>query len=121
MSSVYADDVAGAAADLAAAGAPVTITRDTSDYNAATDSTVPSSTTSATSAVQRKSDWRKVQALGLTLSKTVTLLVAASGMAFDPQMGDTLTWNGVTYAVKDVQTLAPDGTAIVHTVIGSRG
>lgn len=118
--TVYAEDIAGAAADIAAAGAPVTFTRNTSTYNETTDATTPSTTTSSSVAIGVKSNWQKFRAQSLTIGIPQTLLVAALSMAFDPLPGDTFVWNGFTYAVVNVEALAPDGTAILYTVVGSR-
>jgi hypothetical protein len=120
MTTVYASDIVNAAADIAAAGTALTFTRNTSTYNPATDGSTPSTSTSSSVAIGVKSNWQKFQAMGLSISTPQTLKVAASGMTFDPLPGDTFVWNGFVYAVVNVETLAPDGTPILYTVIGNR-
>jgi hypothetical protein len=54
------------------------------------------------------------------LVQPVTLLASASGLAIVPTPGMTLTWAGDTSTVKDVETVAPDGTPTLYTITGSR-
>lgn len=58
---------------------------------------------------------------GVALVDPVELLVAAEGLAFEPKGNQRMLWAGKTYIVKESRPLAPDGTAITYTVIGSRG
>jgi hypothetical protein len=119
--SVYADDIVDAAADIAEAGAPVTFTRTTSVYNPATDANVPTTVTSPTVAIGVKSNWQKFAVLGLTVNIPQTLKVAASGMTFAPQPGDTFVWGGFAYAVVNVEAVDVTGAdAIIYTVVGNR-
>jgi hypothetical protein len=121
MSTSYAAEIASAAADIAAAGASVTFTRVTSVYNPATDANVATTVTSTTSGVGVKSNWQKFAVLGLTLNIPQTLKVAAAGMTFAPQPGDTFVWGGFTFAVVNVEAVDITGAdAILYTVIANR-
>jgi hypothetical protein len=89
-------------------------------YDAATDTWSGSTTAPVTaSAVQVRSNPQMLLALELVITSPVTLLVAASGLAFVPQPADTFVWTGITYTVKLVQDTAPDGYAILYRVTGS--
>lgn len=119
--SVYTDDAANAAADLAQAGASVTFTRTTLVDDPATGTTTPTTTTATSFAIATKTNWQKLAALALVIQTPVTLKVAASGMAFAPQPLDTFAWGGDTYTVKLVDTLDVDGvTPLLYTVVGGR-
>lgn len=78
------------------------------------------SDTAAGKAVKIDSDPDKLRDLGLIFANSITLLVAASGLAFEPVPGLLMTWaDGVTYSVVDVDDIKPDGaTPILFTVVG---
>jgi hypothetical protein len=121
MSTVYADTIASAAVTIAEKGSPVTFSRTTQTYDPATDQTTPVTATATTSAIGVKSNWQKFQALGLTINIPQTLKVAASGMTFAPQPGDSFAWGGYTFAVLNVEALdITGGDAILYTVVGNR-
>lgn len=123
MATQYADEIADAGRQIAAAGQSVTFTRTTQAYDAATDTAVPTVTTATGAAIRVKprfTDITRFLSPGLALSDPVTLLVAASGMAFDPLPGDTFVWSGQTYAVRSVDPTGPDGATIITRVVGSR-
>lgn len=71
-------------------------------------------------AVQSEDDPVRFSALNLTLVDPITLTVAAHGLSTVPAPNMALSWAGVTYTVKNVEAVAPDGVAIIYTVIGSR-
>lgn len=121
--TAYAQDIQQARCDIAAAGASIVFTRDTSTYDAATDTRIPSTTTSCGVACRikpRYTDVMRFQAQGLVLTDPVTLLVAADGLTFDPQPGDTFLWAGLGSTVRSVDPTGPDGTPIFYKVVGSR-
>lgn len=70
-------------------------------------------------AVQTNNNLEQLVALGLVDNKTVTLLVAASGLTITPSTGMVMSWAGVDYSIDNVDTLAPDGTPILYTIVGS--
>lgn len=120
--SSYVAEAASARADIAAAGAPVTFTTasgrvydpDTGLWSGGT----PVTTTG--SAIQVKDDPMRFSALGLQIADPITLLVAAAGLTLVPSPNIAMTWRGVIYTVKNVEALAPNGSPITYTVIGSR-
>ena len=119
----YAPDIASTSRDIAAAGAPITFTRDTSTYAPSTDTKTPGTAQACGVALRvkpRYTDVMRLQAQGLVLIDPVTLLVAADGLAFDPQPGDTFVWGCISYTVRSVDVTAPDGTPILYKVVGSR-
>lgn len=69
-------------------------------------------------AVQIQGDPDRFASLSLSMVNAVTLMVAASGLAVVPTAGMAMEFAGVTYTVKDVDPVAPDGTPIIYTVIG---
>jgi hypothetical protein len=110
MTSIYDQDAVDAAADIAAAGAPISF------------SSFPAGETATSSAVEILGDPDRFLALKLVLVNPVTLLVAAKPLGtFKPQSGKRMLWDGVTYTVKDAEPIAPVGAsaAIVWTVTGS--
>lgn len=112
-----------ALAQITAKGAPVVFTAGTAPvYNPLTD-TWSGGTLGPVQgrAVQIPDNPTRVAALSLVLIDPVTLLVAASGLKVTPLPGMPMAWAGVTYVVKDAEAVAPDGTPILWTVIGSRG
>jgi hypothetical protein len=80
-----------------------------------------STDTATGKAVKIDSDPDKLRDLGLIFANSITLLIAASGLAFAPQPGKHLmTWSdGVTYTIADVDDIKPNGiTPILFTVVG---
>lgn len=123
MSSQYDDDILAAAEAIADAGATIVFTRKTTVLDEVTGATVPVTTTTPTSAIRVKPyrmDYMRLETGGLTLFDPVTLLAAASGMAFSPLPGDTFSWGANSFTVRTVDPIAPDGNAILYRVIGSR-
>lgn len=122
MATKYASDSADALADIKEAGGVVTFTRGGSAvYDAATDTWSGGSSAPVSGyAIQRRGDVDRFAALSLVLVDPVTLLVAAWNLTITPQPGDAMLWAGVTYTVRDVDAVAPDGTAILYSVTGSK-
>lgn len=120
MATKYASEAADALTDIQDAGAPVTFPSGSPPvYDAATDTwSADTRGTASSYALQVKSDPDRLAALGLVLANPVTLLVAASGLAVTPAPGMAMTWAGLTYTIKLVEAVAPDGTAILYRCTG---
>ena len=118
----YAAEHAGALVDISAAGAAVTFTYATAGtYDAATDTyTTPTSTTVSGSAMQVRGTPEQNVVLGLVESEAPTLLFAPTTYGGVPEPGYTVSWNSVTYTVKAVTPVAPDGTVILARVVVAR-
>ena len=118
----YATDHAGAVADIRDAGAPVTFSRTTpGTYNATTDTyTAPKTTTVVGHAVGTRGDPVRYQALSLVELAAPTLLFAPTTYGELPALGSTVTWAGIVHTVRDIQPIAPDGTAIIARIIVER-
>lgn len=118
----YAEDAASAVADLSEAGAAVTFTLTApGTYTESTDTfSAGSTTTVAGYAVEVPGDPRAYAALELIQRDARTLLFASSTYGSTPGLGATLTWAGATFTVRSVQRVAPDGTAVVSTVVVAR-
>lgn len=79
----------------------------------------------ALATVPSSADQTRYEALGLVVSETVTLLVAASELTaagFTPMVGDPLVWAGIAYTVREISTLDPDGKGapILFTLVAAR-
>lgn len=118
----YATDHASAYADVLEAGAAVTFTAiSPGTYAEATDTWSGSATTTVVGyAVEIPADVRRYEALELVQREPKTLLFACSTYGSVPSLGMTVTWNSVVYTVRDVQVVAPDGSAIISTVVVAR-
>lgn len=98
-------------------------------YDEDTDRWIAGTPTTITGrAVQTEGDPDRFSALGLVLTDPVTLLVAGIGftdaagasVAFEPALGAAFDWVGKRYTVRDLNPTAPDGSAIVWEMTGSR-
>lgn len=126
--NTYAQDAADALLDIQDAGGIVTfpgaITGTAPVYDSATgqwSGGTPGSDATAP-AVEIPGDPDRMAALKLVLVNPVTLMVAASGLAVALAPSMLMVWGGVSYSIKDVEPLRPDGvTTIFFTVIGSAG
>lgn len=118
----YAADHAGAVADVQAAGARVTFTLSSpGTYTDATDAwTSATTTTVAGYAIRVGGNPVRYAELNLRQSEAPTLLFTPSTYGSLPALGSSVTWNSLVYTVRDVQPLAPDGTAILARVVVAR-
>lgn len=118
--TAYAAEMESAARDIAEAGAPVTFKRPASAYNSTTGGFSGGPTTASSDALRVKGDASRRKP-GLILNQPITLLVAALNLGDFVPTGeiDSMTFGGTTYAVKDVDPFAPDGTAITYRITGS--
>lgn len=113
----YAPDHASALADLRDAGAAVAFSRITHVMDEATGLMTPTTTTIAGYAIRDMGRGDRYHALGLIPSRNPTLLFAASTFGDAVALGDTVTWGGIGYTVRDVDPVAVDGTPIVTFVV----
>jgi hypothetical protein len=99
-----------------------TFTRRTATYDATTDTQTVAESTIAGSAIQVRGDPRRYVALGLVLSEMPTLFFAPATYGECPAPGDTVVWpdGGDTWAVRDVDPIAPDGVVIAARVVIGR-
>lgn len=72
-------------------------------------------------AVQIDSNPQRMASRGLSLVNPVTLMVAAKDLVAPPSaLGMLMDWASQSYAIRDVETVAPDGaTPILYIVVGS--
>jgi hypothetical protein len=107
----------------------VTFTRNSSGtYTASTGTWSGASTSSVTgSAIQVRGKELRYRELGLSLAHNHTLLFTPSAYPLRANTdefvmpGDTVSWTGNTYVVKDVDPVAPDGYVIVARIIVGQG
>ena len=120
--SKYAAEHASARAEVKAAGSPVTFTLTApGTYDAATGVWgTPTTTTVPGYAIRTKGDPLKYQALGLVQSESPMLLFVPDTYGGAPAPGYSCAWNSMTYIVRDVDPLAPDGLTIKANVVMTR-
>jgi hypothetical protein len=118
----YAVDHASALADVTAAGAAVTFTvTNPGTSNPLTGQFTGNSTSTVTgSALRVKGDPKRYEALNLVESEAPTLLFTPTTYGQLPSLEATVTFGGTVYRVRDVDPLAPDGTAILARIVVSR-
>lgn len=115
----YASDHSDALATVADAGAAATFTLTspgTYDESTGTWST-PTTSTVTGSAVEVGGDPDTYERLSLIRSSAPSLFFTPDTYGSLPTVGYTVTWGGVSYTVKDVLPLSPDGTAIAATIL----
>jgi hypothetical protein len=123
MTGSYAAEHADALADVSDAGAAVVFTRTVNVEDTATGLVTPSVSTIAGSAIRVKGNPDKYQALGLVQSQAPSLFFTPNNYGDCPGPGDTVLWRDpvtqqlATYAVKDVDPIAPDGFVIAARVV----
>jgi hypothetical protein len=122
MTTTYAADHTDALADVSASGASVTFTLTQQGvYDEATDTTpLPVADVLVTgSAIETKGSLFAYQALNLVAAKARTLFFVPTTYGEVPALDSLVDWGGVTYAVKNVRPIAPNGDAIAATVVVS--
>jgi hypothetical protein len=102
-----------------------TFTKDSpGTYDAESDTfTSPTSDTVTGSAIKvraKSSEVEQYRALGLVLAETVTLFFTPDTYGDTPALGSTVEWADVTYTVRTVDTIAPDGVTIAARLGVSR-
>lgn len=122
MATQYATTHAQAVADVKAAGLAVTFTRTAGGtYNRLTDTTTGSTTTTVTGwAVRVPGSPITYERLNLVQSEAPTLLFAPTTVGTLPPLSAQVNWGGVSYTVRDVDPIAPDGVALVARVVVAR-
>jgi hypothetical protein len=115
----YAAEHADALAMVAEAGASVTFTLTIpGTYDAATDTWTGGSTSTVTGdAIRTRGNPERYKALELIESESPALLFTPDTYGDLPALNSTVSWNSTTYTVRDVDPIAPDGTAIAARVI----
>jgi hypothetical protein len=118
----YNGQHAGALALVTRKGASVTFTRRSPGTHTATTGRFASASSSsiAGSAVQVASEPEQLRALSLVETDAPTLFFVPSTYGQMPDELDEVTWNSLTYRVRAIQRIAPDGTAIAARVVVSR-
>lgn len=120
MSSQYDAIAQRSLAAIARKGATVSFNTSAGIYDPVTDTWSGGTSGNALGkAVQTANDLQQLVALSLVTEKTVTLLVAARGLTVTPDRGEHFTWAGVDYTIREVETIAPDGTPILYRVVGA--
>ena len=117
----FAVDHASAAADFTDAGA-VTFTREiagtfdeaTGLYSGASESTVVGR------AYRVRGNPKTYDRLSLKQSEAPTLLFRPTTYGQLPLPDDKVTWSSVEYTVRDIEPVAPDGTAIIAKIVVAR-
>jgi hypothetical protein len=118
----YAPDHAAALADVADAGAdadftfenPGTLDEATGLYTSA------STTTVSGKAIQTKGESKTYDRLGLKQSEAPTLFWVPDTLGQLPLPDYRITWGSRNLVVRDVDPIAPDGTALAARVVVSR-
>lgn len=129
MTTKYASDIAEVLADLQEDGAPITFPGGTPRvYDDATDTWIPGVPTTLTGyAIGDESDPDRLSSLGLVGTDNETVWVGGvftdptgAVVAFEPLPGVPFSWGGKTYTVRHQTRVAPDGTAILYNLLGTR-
>lgn len=116
----YAAKHAKAHAKVLAAGFAITWSGETrSDYNPETGASTLTITTVVGVAIRDKGDPKVYDRLGLIESDAPTLLFVADTAFEVPELGMTGTMAGVKYTVRDVNPIAPGGSAIMTKLVVS--
>jgi len=118
----YTQQHASSHATLKRKGAAVTFTHASPGaYDATTDThTSPASTTVAGYAIQDAGNPEQYKALDLIESEAPTLFFTPTTFGSLPALNDTVSWNSVTWFVRSILPIAPDGTAIAARIVVSR-
>ena len=95
----------------------ITFTRTTTVYDESTGLATPTETTITGAAMRIPGDPSRYAAGGWSLATMPTLMFVATTYGDLPVAGDTVVWGGVTYTAKSVEPLAPDGVAILSTIV----
>ncbi len=114
MAGAFAAEHADMYAEVAANGAAVTFTKTTPGaFNESTGVTAdPTVSSVAGVAMKVKGDKKRYESLSLIESNAPTLLFVPATYGDEPDLGAIGEWAGDPVTLKDVETFAPDGTAI---------
>lgn len=116
--TVYTESAESALEALAEYGTAATLNRYTPTVNVTTEAVTKGTATSifGSYAIELPMNGRRFINGTLVSSTSVVLFAAASGATFDPRAGDEIVWGTVTYQIKAIEKLAPDGTPIAYTL-----
>ena len=90
-------------------------------YDAATRTySTPTTTTITGSAIEVRGDPETYKALSLIESEAPTLMFAPTTYGDEIEPGYTVSWSNVTYTVKSVRHLRPDGVCILSYAVIAR-
>lgn len=120
MSPNYVASHASALRQVKAAGASVTFTKASRTRDPETGQSTKSTATVTGHAVRVSGRPDRYQALGLIESKAPTLMFVPATRGELPEPGSEVTWGGEDHTVRDVEPVAPDGTAIAARIIAER-
>lgn len=101
----------------------VVFTRVATGYNPETGEQTTVTTTIPGHAIQVRGDPERYRNLGLIESSAPTLLFTADEYGLRSftdefvQVGDSVVWNGRTFTVREVLTIAPDGVVIAARIV----
>lgn len=97
----------------------VTFTR-TVNVEDASGNLTPTVTTITGNAIRVRGNPNTMRALGLIDSEAPTLFFTPTTYGARPKAGDTVVWESLTWAAKDVDPIAPDGVTIAARVVITR-
>jgi head-tail adaptor len=99
---------------------PASFARSAAGYNDGDGTFSGAPASAASKAIRRRGDASRLAALNLRLVQPITLTVDAEPLGvFVPAPDDAITFGNQTYAVRDVEPIAPDGINLAYTVTGS--
>lgn len=98
----------------------VTFTRTTQVEDPLTGLLTPTVTTITGNAIRVRGSPETMRALALIDSEAPTLLFDATTYGDRPAPGDTVVWESLTWTVRDVNPVAPDGVTIISRVVITR-
>jgi hypothetical protein len=122
MAGSYSAEHAGALADVAAAGAPVTFTLDSPGTEGVDGLfTGASSVSVAGHATEDGGDAAEYERLRLAPSEAPRLFFVPTTEGDEPSVGASCTWGGRSHIVRSSKPYRPAGTALFAYVIAQRG
>lgn len=113
----FATEHADALASIGESGASVSFSHSVMTYDPITDAPIPTPVTVTGKAIRVKGEPQRYEELSLVESESPMLLFAPDTYGQSPPLGARVTWGGVTYTVRGVYPLAPDGTTILAKVM----
>jgi len=113
-------DHIGALENITEAGRPVTFSEDVRTYTPETGISSVSRVTVAGQAIRVQGSRKQYEILKLSPRDTISLLFAATLFKTFPAMGMKVTWGNITYIVRFVSRIAPDGDTIISRVVISK-
>lgn len=115
----YAPEHASALADIRNAGAAVTLVKSTRTENPLTGRTTVATSSVAGYALRVSGEPKEYERLGLVETEAPTFLFVPTTFGDEPELGAETTFAGLTYRVRDVQAVAPDGVGVLYRLVMS--